>query len=275
MSTVAAARPVVVGVDGSDDSAAGLRWAVDEARKRSAPLSVVHAVDLVRSEFFALEDPDFVTEARRAAQGVLDAAVRQARELAPDLEVRPVLDVGTPPVVLLARSARADLVVLGSRGRGGFTGMLLGSTSLQVAMHASRPVVVPRRGRDGASAGPSAGRVVVGADGSLHSARALGFAFERAQDRGLALTAVRAWRSPAIYVDVPSSRTWERLEKEEQARLSDDLAPGASGTPRSTSRSGPCSATPVNCCSTSRPAPRSSWWAATAGEASAGSCSAP
>ena len=135
MSTVAAARPVVVGVDGSDDSAAGLRWAVDEARKRSAPLSVVHAVDLVRSEFFALEDPDFVTEARRAAQGVLDAAVRQARELAPDLEVRPVLDVGTPPVVIL---------VVGSYGRGGFGGILLASVSHAALHHAACPVLIVR-----------------------------------------------------------------------------------------------------------------------------------
>jgi nucleotide-binding universal stress UspA family protein len=108
-----AARPVVAGIDGSDDGLAAVRWAADEARRRSAPLWVVHAFDPVRAEFFALEDPAFVAAERHAAERVLDTAVRQARELAGHVEVRPVLEAGTPPVVLLRQSALADLVVLG------------------------------------------------------------------------------------------------------------------------------------------------------------------
>jgi nucleotide-binding universal stress UspA family protein len=225
MNTDTATRPVVVGVDGSAVSTAALRWAVDEARRRSAPLWVVYALDESHSESFLLANPVFVAEERRAGKQVLDVAVGHARGLAADLHVRPVLDLGSPAVVLLTQSAAADLVVLGSRGRGGFAGMLLGSTSLQVAMHASCAVVVLRSALDGTGAGPSAGRIVVGADGSPASERAMRFAFARARQLGLGLTALRAWRSPAIYVDVPSSPKWEQVEKAEQALQSEGLAP--------------------------------------------------
>jgi nucleotide-binding universal stress UspA family protein len=216
-------QPVVVGVDESASTAA-LRWAVDEARRRGAPLRIVHALDQSHTEAFIAANPVFVADERRAAEQVLETAVGLAREWAPDLDVRPVLEVGPSAVVLLGQVPSTDLVVVGCRGRGGFAGLLLGSTSLNVAMHASGVVVVVRPVPDGSSTAPSAGRVVVGVDGSPSSACALRFAFTRARRRGLGLTAVRAWRSPAVYVDVPSSRVWELAEKEEQAQLSDDLA---------------------------------------------------
>jgi nucleotide-binding universal stress UspA family protein len=224
MSSCSGSRPVVVGVDDSGSSAA-LRWAVDEARRRSAPLWIVHALDTTHTDGFALANPLFVARERQAAERVLDTAARLAREGAPGLDVRALLELGPPPAVLLGQMPAADLVVLGCRGRGGFAGLLLGSTSLHVAMHGSGAVVVVRPAADGTSAGPSAGRIVVGADGSPSSDCALGFAFARAQCRGLGLTAVRAWRSPAMYVDVPSSHVWQQAEKEEQARLSEDLVP--------------------------------------------------
>jgi nucleotide-binding universal stress UspA family protein len=224
MSTRPASRPVVVGVDESGSSAA-LRWAVDEARRRSAPLCIVHALDQRHSPAFVLANPVFVADERRAAEQVLDAVAAMARELVPGLDVRPLLEVGQPAVVLLERAPVADLVVLGSRGRGGFTGLLLGSTSLQVAMHAAGVVVVVPCAPDSTGAGPSAGRIIVGVDGSPSSECALQFAFTRARHGGLGLTAVRAWQSPAIYVDVPSSPKWQQAEKEEQAQLVEDLAP--------------------------------------------------
>jgi nucleotide-binding universal stress UspA family protein len=221
---VRAVRPVVAGVDGSDDSLTALRWAADEARRRSAPLWVVHAVDLVPPEYFNLEDPGRVAAQRHTAEEVLEAAVRQAGELAGDVEVRPVLETGAATLVLLKQSALADLVVLGSRGRGGFTGLLLGSTSLQVAMHAPCPVVVIRTAADVAP-GPSAGRIVVGADGSPHSELALGFAFEQAQERSAGVTAVRAWLSPSVYVNATPADQRKQAEQVEQAALTESLAP--------------------------------------------------
>jgi nucleotide-binding universal stress UspA family protein len=226
MDTRSATRPVVVGVDGSAVSAAVLQWAVDEALARRSPLCVVHALDQPHSAAFVRANPVFVGEERRAAEEVLDTAVEHARSIAPDLDVRSVLEVGPPAVVLLRQAAAADLVVLGSRGRGGFSCLLLGSTSLHV--YAPGDVVVLRPPPDSpasaTSAGPSRGRIVVGTDGSPSSGCALRFAFSRARHRGLGVTALRAWRSPAIYVDVPSSRKWEQAEKDVQALLSENLA---------------------------------------------------
>ena len=76
-----------------------------------------------------------------------------------------------------------------------------------------------------AGAGPASGRIVVGADGSPTSDSALRFAFTWAQRHGRGLTVVRAWGSPAIFVDVPGSAKWEQVEKEEQAALSETLVP--------------------------------------------------
>src|SRR5688500_1213110 len=122
MSARTATRPVVVGVDESGSSAA-LRWAVDDARRRSAQLWIVHALDQRHSHAFTLANPVFVADERRAAEQVLDTATATARELAPELDVRPVLEVGRPAVVLLRRAPGAEVVVLGRRGRGGFAGL--------------------------------------------------------------------------------------------------------------------------------------------------------
>ena len=223
MTTPAAVRPVVVGVDGSDHGLTALRWAAREARRRSAPMWVVHAFDLLAAEVFALEEPAYVAAERRAAEKILASAVEQARQVAGDIEVRPVLDIGTASTVLLARSAQAELVVLGSRGRGEFAGLLLGSTSLQVATHASCAAVVIRSTPKGVP-GPSAGRIVVGTDGSPQSERALRFAFEQAHERGVGLTAVRAWLAPTLYISPIPVLEWRQLEAQEQEALHESVA---------------------------------------------------
>jgi nucleotide-binding universal stress UspA family protein len=218
MNTPVATRPVVVGVDGSAAATAALGWAVEEARRRSVPLQIVHVVDQRHSDAFTRANPLYVAEERRVAERVVDDAVMHVRGLAADVDVRPALEVGPPAVVLLARSAAAELMVVGSRGRGGFTGLLLGSTSLQVAMHASCPVVVLR--------GPAApaDRIVVGVDGSPSSELAVRFAFDRAQQTARGLTAVQAWHAPAAHVEARSGGP-ERAGKEQQALLAERLAP--------------------------------------------------
>lgn len=223
MTTPAAVRPVVVGVDGSDHGLTALRWAAREARRRSAPLWVVHAFDLLLAEVFALDEPAYVAAERRAAEKILASAVEQARQVAGDIEVRPVLETGTASRVLLAMSEQAELVVLGSRGRGDFAGLLLGSTSLQVATHASCAAVVVRSTRDGAP-GPSAGRIVVGTDGSPQSECALRFAFEQAQERGVGVTVVRAWLEPTLYISPIPVAEWRQLEAQEQEALHESVA---------------------------------------------------
>lgn len=133
---------IVVGVDGSETARAALLWAVDEARLRKATIDVVHgwhAPYLLGSPYTMIDLPrsDFERDARlmldRAVSSVAHAGV-------PAVEA--VLVADGAPRALLDASEGADLVVVGSRGRGGFTGLLLGSTSQQVLHHARCPVAV-------------------------------------------------------------------------------------------------------------------------------------
>ena len=224
MTTPAKDRPVVVGVDGSDEGMAAVHWAADEARGRQCPLWVVHAVDLEGITILAGFYSDAVDAARRAAQDVLDRAVAKASDQAGDVQVRPILEDGHPSNVLLRHAPHAQLLVLGARGRGGFASMMLGSTSLQVAMHAHCPVLVLRSGVAGLADGPSAGRIVVGTDGSPLSEHAVALAFEEAELSGAGLTALRTWLAPDIDVDALPPHEWEQAEKDEQARLTESLA---------------------------------------------------
>jgi nucleotide-binding universal stress UspA family protein len=135
---------VVVGVDGSASSRAALDWAVDEARVRAGRLTVVRAH---LPEFFRglSRDPGLAWDAEadaEAARATLDAAVDSVDTSGVAVERLVVADGAAPAILAVAEDA--DLVVVGSRGKGGFTGMLLGSVSAHVAHHATCPVVVLR-----------------------------------------------------------------------------------------------------------------------------------
>lgn len=96
---------VVVGVDGSAADTAALRWAVEEARRRPARLCLMHALNQRHSGAFHRANPTFAPEERRvAAADVLAAAGGQARALAGDVDVHPVLEVGPPAVALLRQA---------------------------------------------------------------------------------------------------------------------------------------------------------------------------
>jgi nucleotide-binding universal stress UspA family protein len=221
MDVKAPGRPVVVGIDGSEEGAAALRWAADEAQRRRRSLRVVHIADSGQSTVAGELIPELAAAARHAEQEMLDTAVTQARASAIDVDA--VLEDGRVSEALLRQTSHAELLVLGARGRGGFTGMLLGSTSLQVAMHARCPVVVLRSGLEAGHTTRRTGRVVVGVDGSRHSEAAVALAFQEAALRGAGVTAVRTWLGPEIDVDALPSHEWEQAEKDEQARLAEDL----------------------------------------------------
>ena len=97
---------------------------------------------------------------------------------------------------LVAAGAEADLLVLGSRGRGGFTGLLLGSVSMAVAGRSGTPVVVVRD--TGQGNGPS-GEVVVGVDAHAPEEEVLAFAFREAALRGARVRAVHGWDLPPLF----------------------------------------------------------------------------
>lgn len=132
---------LVVGVDGSDHAARALRWAIDEARLRGAWVEAVHAWDYPVVSVTGFPVPDVDLEAiEQSARATLDHAVDQ--NTAPDVEIRRSVVAGPAPTALLEAATDADLLVVGSRGRGGFAGLLLGSVSQQCAQHARCPVVI-------------------------------------------------------------------------------------------------------------------------------------
>lgn len=183
---------VVVGVDGSASALAAVRLAATEAVARGRPLRVVHAfiwpelkVPLGPSPFGPPEGG-----LRNQADRVVSEAVAEATKAAPDVTVTGAVVTGAPGVVLVRESRDAALVVLGSRGLGGFTSLLVGSVAVQVAAHADCPVLVARG--EARADGP----VVVGVDGSPLSNLAVGFAAEEASLRGTGLVAVHTWTGP-------------------------------------------------------------------------------
>jgi nucleotide-binding universal stress UspA family protein len=150
---------IVVGVDGSPGSDAALRWALDEARLRNSRLRVVHAYE---APHVALSDaavgaagiptpPVLATEdverlrasAEEQARAVVDSALRRvAGEGAEQPKIERAARVGPAAQTLIEAGRDAELLVLGSRGRGGFLGLLLGSVTQQCAHHPPCPVVI-------------------------------------------------------------------------------------------------------------------------------------
>ena len=142
---------IVVGVDHSPGAKEALRFAAEEARLRGATIHAVHAwqygyIGYVGPEGNVPLVGADIEQLRAAAEAALEASVREAL---PDTDVEIKLQAiqGTPAGVLVEESRNADLLVVGSRGHGGFVGLLLGSVSQQCAHHAACPVVIvhPRR----------------------------------------------------------------------------------------------------------------------------------
>jgi len=144
----------VVGVDGSETSHEALRWAAEEARLRSSRLVAVYAWSFIPPQ--PIGDPGMLAVPAGDLPGQLEAESDAAR-LALDDAVKTVLGAGTGIEVkrklverdageaLVAESADADLVVVGSHGRTGFRAALLGSVSRHVVDHAKCPVVVVKQ----------------------------------------------------------------------------------------------------------------------------------
>jgi nucleotide-binding universal stress UspA family protein len=145
---------IIVGVDRSAGSEEALRFAFEEAQLRGATLRAVHAWQFGYIGAPSLEGTVPVLgaeldEHRSAAEAVLDAMVREAIPEAGDIRIERRVVEGAAAAVLVEESRGADLLVVGSRGHGGFAQLLLGSVSQQCAHHAECPVVIvrPRAGR--------------------------------------------------------------------------------------------------------------------------------
>jgi nucleotide-binding universal stress UspA family protein len=140
---------IVVGVDDSPGAKAALLFALDEARLRQATLRAVHAWQSVHVGSAGIgvsypgSDTD-LSELRTVAESALDAMLHEAVPTSGGEEIERRVVEGSPAAVLLAESHEAELLVVGSRGLGGFSGLLLGSVSQQCAHHAACPVVIVR-----------------------------------------------------------------------------------------------------------------------------------
>jgi|ERR1039458_2133601 nucleotide-binding universal stress UspA family protein len=139
---------IIVGVDGSDHSRHAFRWAMHEATLRHAPLTVMSVRPAparpATMSFWGLrtlpEEDSNREQARRAVQEFVDKDASETSETTPQVSVN--VTAGEPAEELIVASRDADMLVLGSRGSGGFTRLLLGSVSSQVVHHAACPVVV-------------------------------------------------------------------------------------------------------------------------------------
>ena len=136
---------IVVGVDGSESARAALRFALEEARLRGATVRAVaawHVPVAAYGDAFIPPNPDLLSDLEPRARGELERALADAGEQAAGVEVEQVVREGPPARVLLDEADKADLLVVGSRGLGGFRGLLLGSVSQQCSHHAPCPVVI-------------------------------------------------------------------------------------------------------------------------------------
>lgn len=183
---------IVVGVDSSDSSQRALEWAVDQAQLEHQPITLVHAINAVEPAYADASTvyPEAALAAlREDGQRVLAAARSVVERAAPELEVAEVLRLDDPRNVLLEMSGDAAMVVLGSRGRGKLSSLLLGSVGVALVRHAHCPVVVHRPSHPGVVRNG----VVVGADGSEESLAVLEFAYREASLRDLPLTVVHCF----------------------------------------------------------------------------------
>ncbi|MET7935596.1 universal stress protein [Streptomyces sp. NPDC005322] len=190
---------VVVGLDGSDSAWSALDRAVAEARRRDATLEIVHAWPWARSDPLSF---DAGTEPQRppveVARTVLRLAVARASEKDPGLRIVPTLTAQDAVPELLRIGQHASLIVIGTRGLGGFTGLLLGSVGLRLAAHTRRPLLVVRGDLPAAYGPEGHGKVLVGIESRADEAAAR-FAFEEAIRRGARLRVMYAWTHPRAF----------------------------------------------------------------------------
>ncbi|MEU3413889.1 universal stress protein [Streptomyces sp. NPDC006658] len=220
------AAPVIAAVDGSADSLRALDWALDAARRRAAPLRVVHvrqyaawgqAGVLVAGPPGTEDDP------------VLDEVRARLGDHAGQPAVEYVTLEGVPGAVLPELGDEAQLLVLGSRGRGGFASLLLGSNGLAAARDAGCPVVVvPPPGREVHGEGPAepGPRVVAGLHADSPDDGVLAFAFAEAARRHARLQVVAAYPWPAQAWSAPGQPMPPLVDEEAVADETRALADG-------------------------------------------------
>jgi nucleotide-binding universal stress UspA family protein len=139
---------IVVGVDGSESSKQALRWAIRQAELTGGSVEAVTAWHVPSAYGLAPVPVDAAEDFEGDAKRVLTEALAEVSGLAPEVPVEPLIAEGHAATVLLEAARGADLLVVGSRGHGGFASALVGSVSLYCVLHAHCPVLVLRDGHE-------------------------------------------------------------------------------------------------------------------------------
>jgi len=223
MSAPAKHRGIVVAVDGSPASNAAVSWAAREAAMRNIPLTVIHAVVTPTATFPPVPYPESLL-VRLEDEGRKDVmhAVKIADEAMPTdrkVTIEREIVYSTPASALVKMSDEAEMIVVGSSGRGLLARGVLGSVSSTVVRHANCPVAVIR---DEVVPDPQHAPVLVGIDGSPASELAIAIAFDQASRRGVDLIALHAWSDVEV-LDL-SGLDWSAVEGDAERSLAEALA---------------------------------------------------
>jgi nucleotide-binding universal stress UspA family protein len=222
MSEPVKQRGIVVAVDGSPASNVAACWAARDAAMRNIPLTVVHAVVTPTATWPPVPYPDSLAvrledEGKKAVMHAIKVA-EDAMPTDRKVTIKRELLYSTPAPALIKMSDEAEMIVVGTSGRGLLARGVLGSVSATVVRHASCPVAVIR---DEDLPGPQA-PVLVGIDGSPASELATEIAFDEASRRGVNLIALHAW-SDVTTSELPEL-DWLAVEPEAERSLAESLA---------------------------------------------------
>ncbi|MCD0481142.1 universal stress protein [Streptacidiphilus sp. ASG 303] len=218
---------VVVGVDALPESGPALEWAATEAERLGCPLRMVHAVDTGTATLSCRASAGATELIMQAGRDLLAEAAAQVASAHPGLDAAAAVTAADPAAAILDASGPHTLAVVGSRGRGGFASLLLGSVSLRVAAHAECPVVVVH-----APSQPGEGLgVLVGVLGE-EDVPVVRFALEAAVRRGAPVRALHAWSavSDAGHM-VPMVDSLDEEEREHARLLHRTVAAAREGLP--------------------------------------------
>lgn len=221
---------VVVAVDGSDASNNAVRWAANTAMKRGIPLRLASSYTMPQFLYAEGMVPpqELFDDLQRETLDKIEAARAVAHEVAPDIKIGHTIAEGSPIDMLLEMSKDVTMIVMGSRGLGGLSGMVLGSVSAAVVSHAECPVVVVREDNQ-VNETTKYGPIVVGVDGSEVSQSATEVAFAEADARGAELLAVHTWMDMQVQASMAglaaAQEQWEMVEREQTEMLTERLAP--------------------------------------------------
>ena len=225
MPTNDAHGAVVVGYDLTAHSQLALDWAARHAATHHRPLLIVHAITPPHvQDGLGVGMPELRKEMRVIGRRSLDGALARVQAVEPGVDVKVHLAFGATHEVLLDSLTGAQLLVVGSRGRGTLASLVLGSVSAGVAATAPCPVVVVRDAEARRDSPTLSGRVVVGVDGSEVSMAALDLAFALASEREIGVAVVHSWGPAAVRRDLTSHEQRQATVEEHALQVAESLA---------------------------------------------------